>query len=121
MNMKEISDRLFLLREEKRALADKTKEVQNEMDLLEEQLISLMDNDNLKNFRSDKAMFYIIGDAHCKVTDEFTFHEWLKNNGKEEYIRYNVQPSSVKKIAKENNCEVPGVEAYFISKIGMRQ
>lgn len=123
--MKELHERFFNLRNQKDQLKQQLKEVQEQLNGVESDLLINLENSGLTQIKSETGTIYIRDEIYAKIVDEDHAFAWLRSNHCADLIRQTVnlkQLSATMKQHLENGQDkFPGIEASIVSKIGYRR
>lgn len=119
MTRKEAADRLFQIKNEKKLLEHRLKEVEALLIDVESQLIMLMENESLSSFKDkDIGTVFIREDIRASIESKEEFLNWLKQNNLEDSLSVNNRTLC----GLFNDYEsIPGVKTYYQPKISIRK
>lgn len=118
--MKELHERFFALRNQKEQLTSQLKDIQEQLDQVEADLVLSMENTGLSQIKTDGGTIYLRDEVYARVADPALAFSWLRNNGFADVIKETCHARTLSSIVKDNG-EVPGVEASFVTKCGYRR
>lgn len=122
MNRQELTKDYFTFRDEKDKLNKRLKEVQEELDTLEDRLVNTMINENLTSFADvTNGTVYLREEVYASIEDHEKCFQWFREKGIGDAIKESIHAKTLAAIAKDNNLEVPGVKTYLKTKIGIRR
>lgn len=128
----ELADRLLELRNRKAELDELLKEVNAEIELMDQQLAEAMVAEELQSFVRGDKLFYLRTETYVSPAAERKpeLIEWLKANGLGDIVQETVHPrtlsATVKELMEENGDELPGdlaqlVNVYEKTTVGLRK
>lgn len=121
-----LAEKFFTLRDRKDTINAELKDINSQLDDIEKELVVVMENENLQNFKDDRfGTLYLREEVYARVESEDKFFPWLRDRGMADVIKYTVHAKTLSGIVKELNEKgesVPeGVVAQFITKLGYRK
>lgn len=121
---KELADSYYQLKQMKKHFEDKKKAIQAQLDEVERELVTEMEDEELENFKSNGRLFYMRPEVYVSIDNSDELFKYLRDTGHGECIKETVHNSTLKAIVKEelekSGAEVPGVKTHFTTKIGLR-
>lgn len=127
-----LADRLQELRDEKEQLELRTKEVNGEIEIIEQQLVEAMITAELDSFKRNGHSYSLKNEtfASAKAETKEELFEALRNNDAGELVQEQVNANSLRAFVKElksnNNDEIPDwiinyINVYEKTKISVRK
>jgi len=116
--------RLVKKKEQKAKLAERTKKINEQIDALEFEVVSLMDETGLQNIKLDTGeLAYVNVKSYINVTDRAKLMKWLKHKGMSDMFTVNTKTIQgfVNERIKSNESVPPGIEQYTERTIGIRR
>lgn len=122
MLRKELTEKLFGLQDQKASLKDSLSKTQQEIDKVEQDLISCMQNEELEAFKDERfGTVFMRSSCRAQIEDSVQAFPWLRKNGYGDIIKESVHASTLSAVAREIPEEIPGVKRYDFIQICRRK
>lgn len=119
MTLSDLITRMWELREERRAIAERDKELSREISEIEPQIIALMDEQGVTRTANDRASVAISEDTFPSVQDWDAFYEFIVSTN-QPYLQERRPSVSAFRESLAAGINWPGVEAFTKRKINLR-
>ena len=117
----ELSAKYFALRSKRQEIEDELEKVKEECKDVEGQLVMWLENNALDKVSDENGTIYSRQEVYASIEDRNQAFTWLRENGMEDVIKETVHAKTLSAIVKEHALNVPGVKAYYETKIGYRR
>ena len=114
-------DELFLLREQRRKLAETDKSLQAQYAELEARLIAALDQQEATQARGRSATATLSEEDYASVTDWTTVYEYIRQTESWFLLHKRISNASWKELAELNGEPVPGTQAFRKRSIALRR
>lgn len=114
-------DELFLLREQRRRLAETDKDLQAQYAELEARLIAALDLQETTQARSRKATATLSEEDYASVTDWPAVYDYIRQTESWFLLHKRISNASWKELTELSGQPVPGTQAYRKRSIALRR
>lgn len=121
MNLGELNDRLFELREKKDKLRSELSEVQAEIDKVEYQLIEKMEETGLDKISTDRGTASMKIEIYPSVADLNALVNWAYENNKPEIVQKRVSKKVFEEWFEQTGEFPEGIKTYERKKLNVRR
>ena len=123
MTRLELTEKIFVLKKRKEEIELEKKQINSELEQLEFELITVMENESLQNFKDDRyGTVFLYTLAYPEIKDENLAFEWFEKNNMEDVIQIKrtVKRDDLRQILQEHG-EIPGVSDYSETSVRFRK
>jgi hypothetical protein len=114
-------DELFLIREQRRKLAETDKELQSQYAELEARLIAALDLQETTQARGRSATATLTEEDYASVTDWTTVYDYIRQTESWFLLHKRISNASWKELTELNGEPVPGTQAFRKRSIALRR
>ena len=114
-------DELFLLREQRRKLAETDKQLREQYTELEGRLIAALDQQDTTQARGRKATATLNEEDYATVTDWGAVYDFIRQTDSWFLLHKRISNASWKELADLNGAPVPGTQAFRKRAIALRR
>jgi hypothetical protein len=114
-------DDLFLLREQRRKLAETDKDLRDQYSELEARLIAALDLQETTQARGRSATATLTEEDYASVTDWTTVYDYIRQTESWFLLHKRISNASWKELTELNGEPVPGTQAFRKRSIALRR
>ena len=114
-------DAMQWLREHKQKLNEQIKEINKEIEQLEQIMINKMNEEGIEKASGHLATASKKVDIYPSVKSTEDFYKWIVENGRFEFAQARVNAAPVREMYQNENTLPPGVEVFTKEKILLRK
>ncbi len=114
-------DELFLLREQRRKLAETDKDLRDQYSELEARLIAALDLQQTSMARGRSATATLAEEDYASVTDWTTVYDYIRQTESWFLLHKRISNASWKELTELNGEPVPGTQAFRKRSIALRR
>jgi hypothetical protein len=114
-------DELFLLREQRRKLAETDKDLRDQYSDLEARLIAALDHQEATQARGRSATATLTEEDYASVTDWTTVYDYIRQTESWFLLHKRISNASWKELTELNGEPVPGTQAFRKRSIALRR
>ena len=112
-------DTFYMIRQSKREKEEEIKQINKELDELEEKIISFMQIENLEKASGILATATYKVDIYASVENKEELIRWCVDNNRFDFLQSRVNNAPVKEMLETSNVTPPGVSIFNKTKLSI--
>lgn len=119
--MKDLSSKLMILKNSKTEINEQLKLINGEISVIEEELIGIMEEQEIKKFTTDDGTFSLKTSMYAGIEDMKSFIDWIQKTENIGFIQKRASNKSIEEYFEETGILPPGINTYMKTSISTRK